>query len=82
MTPTTFAGLIATLIGIINKVIPVLVGLALVIFFWGLIQYIYESGDAHGHSRGRELIIWGLVALFIMVSVWGILALMREALNI
>lgn len=82
MTPTSFAGLINNFIGLINKVIPILVGLALVIFFWGLIQYIYESGDAHGHSRGRELIIWGLVALFVMVSVWGILALMKEALNL
>jgi hypothetical protein len=81
--PTTglsFAGLVGQLVGLINAVIPVLGGIALLIFFWGLVRYIYNSGDAHGHGEGKELIIWGLIALFVLFSVWGIINIFKTAL--
>lgn len=54
--------------------------LALVIFFWGLVQYIYRSGDAHAHAEGRERMVWSLIAIFVLFSVWGILQLMSISL--
>ena len=78
----TYAGLIGSVIGLINVIIPVLIGVAMIVFFWGLTQYIYQAGDTHSHDRGREIIIWGLASMFVMVSIWGIIALMREALNL
>lgn len=59
--------------------VGVLSALALVVFFIGLVRYIKESSDSHGHSEGRERIIWSLIALFILFSIWGILALMSIA---
>lgn len=78
----TLSQLVGKIIGIINLVIPVLISVALVFFIIGLVRYIYESADAHGHTEGKNLIVWGLVAMFILVSVWGILSVMREALNL
>ncbi|MEK7109064.1 MAG: hypothetical protein AAB919_01360 [Patescibacteria group bacterium] len=78
----SLATLVGKLIGLVNTIIPVLAALAMVIFFIGLIRYIYQSADAHGHAEGRQLIMWGLIALFILVSVWGILGLMSQALNL
>lgn len=77
---TSFASIVQTLIGFINALVGVLATLALVIFFWGLVRYIKDSGDAKGHAEGRERIIWSLVALFILFSIWGILSLMNVAL--
>ena len=74
--------LVGTLIGLINTIIPVLVGIAMLIFFFGLGRYVYESSDAHGHTQGKELIVWGLIAMFVLVSVWGILAVVRSSLNL
>ncbi len=78
----TLATLVGQIIGLINTIIPVLMGAALVLFFVGVIRYVYQSGDAHGHTEGKELFMWGLIALFILASVWGILAVMRQALNL
>ena len=73
---TTFATAIQTLVGLINMLVSVLAALALVVFFIGLVRYVKDSADSHGHTEGRERIIWSLVALFILFSIWGILALM------
>ncbi len=68
----TFAG------DILNRLIPVLIALALVIFFWGLVKYI-RSGKAAG---GKDIMIAGLVGLFIMVSVWGIIRIAQNTLGV
>ncbi|HYF12823.1 MAG TPA: hypothetical protein VD928_00795 [Candidatus Paceibacterota bacterium] len=62
----------------LNMLIPVLIALALVVFFWGLIVYIFKKDPA----TGRQVMIAGLVALFIMVSVWGIIRLAQNTLGI
>jgi hypothetical protein len=68
--------LIAEAGSILNMVIPVLIALALVVFFVGLIQYIWRR------KGGREIMIAGLVGLFIMVSVWGIIRLAQNSLGL
>lgn len=72
--------LVASLGEIFNMLIPVLIALAVVIFFWGLITYIWKG--AEGHKEGKNIMIAGLVALFIMVSVWGIIRLAGSALGV
>ena len=65
-------------ISIINLLIPVLVTLALILFFVGLIRYLAKSGDEKGKQRDKEVILWGLIALFIIFSVWGILGILKR----
>ncbi|MES2007089.1 MAG: hypothetical protein V4436_03200 [Patescibacteria group bacterium] len=77
---TGIEGLITSANSIINSLIPLLIALALVIFFWGLIQYIRSSGE--GHGTGRNVMIAGIVALFIMVSIWGIIRLLQSTLGV
>ena len=72
----TLATLVGTVIGLINQIIPVLVALALVLFLWGGVLYIYKSQDAHGRAANKELLIWGLIAMFVLISIWGILRLL------
>jgi len=67
------AGVVDNIIAVIDAIIPILVMVALIIFFVGLIQYISQSGDAHAHGKSKGLILWGLVALFVLMSLWGIL---------
>jgi len=62
-----------------NMLVSVLAALALVVFFIGLVRYVRDSGDAKGHVEGRERIIWSLIALFILFSIWGILNVLGVA---
>ncbi len=50
---------------------------AVVIFFMGIVQYIWglRSGDAGKAKVGSNFMLWGLVGLFVMFSVYGIVRL-------
>ncbi|MDE1924719.1 MAG: hypothetical protein KGH79_00875 [Patescibacteria group bacterium] len=76
--------LVSAVGNILNMLIPVLIAAALVFFFYGLIKYIQhpEGGGDHGGGGGRSIMIAGLVSLFIMVSVWGIVNLAQNALGV
>ena len=65
----TFASVIAYLIGILNQLVGVLAAAAVLLFMWGAFQYVYKSGKA----QQRKTIMWSLLALFILFSIWGIL---------
>lgn len=73
--PKTFGELLDIFLNLIEAIIPVIAGLALLVFFWGLAKFIMNvSGDAKAVAEGKKLMIWGLIAIFIMVSIWGILS--------
>jgi len=60
---------------IINPIIGVLFALALAIFLWGIARSLMYSDDENERKQGRQHMIWGLVGMFIMVSVISILRL-------
>ncbi|KKT14382.1 MAG: hypothetical protein UW83_C0028G0006 [Parcubacteria group bacterium GW2011_GWD1_44_9] len=69
--------------GLINPIIAILVGVALLAFFWGLAKFIFRvGGDEKAVEEGKRIMKWGLIALFVMVSVWGIVKFMQRALNL
>lgn len=68
-----FTELIGKAIDIINPLLVIMVALAMLVFFKGLVQFIAKSGDAKNHADGRNLMVWGLIGIFVMVSVIGIL---------
>ena len=79
--PRTFAELAGFLICYINQIVPLLIGVALLIFFWGIVRYI-ASGGEDGKGKGRSLMLWGVIALFVMVSVFGILQILKGTFGV
>jgi len=67
---------------LINTALPIVVGLALLGFFWGLAMFVFNANDPEKHAEGRNIMIWGVVALFVMVAVWGLVNFVGSALNI
>jgi len=65
---------------IVGLLIPIVFALALLYFFWGLGKYILASGE--GKEEGKNIMIWGVVALFVMASVWGIVRFIQQAFDI
>ena len=58
--------------------IPITVGAALVYFLYGLAQFILVSGDEKKLAEGKQKMVWGVIALFIMVSIWGIIGFLQK----
>ncbi len=80
--PKTFSQLVGMFIGFINPIVSILVTLALVLFFWGIVRYIYAADSSEAHEKGRQMIVWGIVALFVLLCVWGLsIMLMRLLIN-
>lgn len=49
------------------------VGIALVYFFYGVAKFIYDMNDPEKKNFGKSHLLWGLVGLFIIFSVGGII---------
>jgi len=50
-----------------------LFGVAFVVFILGLVRFIRDADDAKGREQGKKSILWGIVGMVIMVSVYGII---------
>lgn len=58
---------------LVNPAILLLFAVALVIFIWGLIQFLIELNVKGKESgKGKQHMLWGLVGMFIMVAAYGI----------
>ena len=68
----TFAGVAGNVVNAMRVVIPILFLAATIVFLAGVIMYITAGGEEDKHEKGRKYIIWGLIGLFVMVAVWGI----------
>jgi uncharacterized membrane protein YidH (DUF202 family) len=66
---------------ILSMLVPFLMTLAVVVFFWGLVKYIASANDEAAKEGGKNLMIWGMIALFVMVAFWGIIGYFQETLN-
>lgn len=80
MTPTNLTQLIYVFTNLANSVVPVLVALALLFFVWGLATFILNSGNKDEGKKGRDRMVWGLVALFVILSIGGLLAVVQTTL--
>ena len=79
-TAQNLRGLLGLAGDLLNMLIPILIALTLVIFFWGLAMYVRGAGESA--TEGKSIMIAGLLALFIMVSVWGIIRLFQNTLGV
>jgi len=77
----TFSILICRIGNILNSVIPILITLAVIYFIWGVIHYAI-SHDEEGKTGAKQAMIWGLIALMVIVSVWGLVNFMKGFIGI
>jgi len=68
--------LMTTLKTLVNSALPLVVGLALLGFFWGLAKFIFSGGE--DKEKGKTMMIWGVVALFVMTMVWGLVRFLGD----
>lgn len=63
---------------ILTSLFPIVGGLALLYFFWGIALFIFQSGDEKKIEEGKSKMKWGIVVLFVMVSVWGLVSIFQK----
>lgn len=72
--------LVGTIKTFLNSLLPLLIAVAVIYFFWGLVMFIRAAGsDPKAAENGKTIMIWGIVALFVMLGIWGIVGWLLDA---
>lgn len=56
---------------LLNTLLPLIIAAAVVYFVYGVAMYVM-SGDDDAKAAAKSKIIYGIVGLFVMISVWGL----------
>jgi len=61
---------------LMNAVVPLLFALAIAGFIYGIIKYFLSADNEEQKKAGKNFMIWGIVAIFVMVSIWGLVGIL------
>lgn len=66
-----------------DSIIPLMFALAVVYFVWGVIQFvILGAGEETKRTQGRQHMIWGIIALAVMIGVWALVGILGGTFGI
>ena len=68
--------------GWVQTLAIMLIGVAVLVFFWGIIRYVMAGADEEKRAAGRSLMIYGIIGLFVMVAVWGLVYFLASVLGV
>ncbi len=79
--PTDIKGVFQLAICLLTRyVVPFLFALALVMFLIGVLQYVAGGDNEEKREAGRNMMVFGIIALFVMISVWGLVKILHSTL--
>lgn len=81
-SPENFKQLVGVIVDYISQVTILLMAVALMVFFFGIARYILAKGDKESLEEGKRTIGYGIIALFVLASLWGILAFLGDTVGI
>ncbi|OHA59893.1 MAG: hypothetical protein A2589_02530 [Candidatus Vogelbacteria bacterium RIFOXYD1_FULL_46_19] len=77
-----FDDAISTITGWLNDLIPLLIGIAVIVFLWGVVKYVIAGSDSTKRKEGGALMAYGILAIFVMISVWGLVNILVDTLDL
>lgn len=77
---TGLGGLLKWFSGILSLGVPLIISLAVVYFIWNVFNFFIKEGEAKDEAKSG--IVWGIVAIFIMVSVWGLVNILSSTFQL
>ena len=63
---------------ILNPLVVLLIGVAVLVLVWGIVKYIGSGADATKRKEGGALVAYGIFGIFVMVSIWGFVNLLTN----
>jgi hypothetical protein len=74
------AGVLGTIRNIFTLLLPIIFALALIYFFWGVAKYVLAAGDPKAAAEGKSIMIYGVIALAVMASVYGLINILQSTI--
>lgn len=63
---------------IVNPAILLLFSLGFAVFMYGMLEFMWNLNSGEASDKGKQHMIWGVVGMFLMISAYGIIALIDE----
>lgn len=73
-------GIIQMLQSWVSMLLPIMLSFGILAFFWGLVKYLWGEG-AEGKGEGLKIMGYGILAVFVMASLGGIVALLQNTIG-
>lgn len=67
---------------IIDPAILLIFSFAFVVFLYGLVEFMWDLNQGGETRKGTQHMLYGIVGMLIMVSVWGIIALLDNTFGL
>lgn len=67
---------------IIDPTVKVIFTLGLLLFFVGIVEFLWKLKDGQVDKTGKEHMLYGMAGMLIMVSVYGIISLIMNTLGL
>jgi len=80
--PMTLFGLLAKISILVGAAIPTIMALTVLVIVWGVFRYIASGDEEEKREEGKKFVIYGIVGLFIMVSIWGLVNILKGTLHL
>lgn len=66
----------------LNPLIALLFSVAVIVFAYGLFEYVAKAATADGQEKGKQHILWGLVGMFIMISAFTLVQIAARTVGV
>ncbi len=71
---------IASISNIISQLIYLVIGVGVLLFLIGVLQFVTAGGDEEKREAGRNMMVFGIIALFVMTAVWGFVNILGQTI--
>ncbi len=79
---TNYLGsMIAGAKALLDQLVVFLIALAIVWFIWNVIRYTMSSDDDK-KSAAKSQMIWGIIAIAVIVSIWGLVSILQTIFGV
>ena len=74
-------GAAETIMQLIQMLIPIVIGASVLLFLFGILRFVFAASDVD-KKKARDFMILGIVALAVMVSVWGLVRFLQSTFGL
>ena len=67
---------------LLSSIVPVIIGIAVIFFLWAGVRFMKAGDNLEERQNARDLMIYGIVGILVMVSLWGIIQFFGNVLGI
>ncbi len=64
---------------ILQRLTILVIGLAVFTFIVGVLKYVTSGGNEEKQAEARGVIVFGIIAIAVMISVWGLVNLLVKS---